>query len=265
MSTFIARWSHKTRSGLAAAALGLALLAGPALQPASAEDAPLARADVETIVREYLVAHPEVIREALEELERREVAKANEARAQMLSSMSDVLLNSTRQVELGNPKGDVTLVEFFDYNCGYCKRAMADVIQLLDEDKNLRVVLKEFPVLGQGSVEAARVAIAVNEIAPGKYMDFHKELLGGRGQANEARALDAVAKVGLDPEAVAAAMNSSDEVSATIEEVYSLANRLGLTGTPSFVVGNEVVMGAVGYDALKTRIAAVRDCGATTC
>lgn len=173
--------------GLAAAALGLALLAGPAGTPSLAETAPLAKADVEKIVRDYLLENPEVIREALEELERRDIAKADEARAQTLSSVSDILFNSTRQVELGNPDGDVTLVEFFDYNCGYCKRAMADMDRLLKEDPNLRVVLKEFPVLGQGSVEAAQVAAALNHIAPAKYAEFHRELMGipGPGQQGE--------------------------------------------------------------------------------
>ncbi|MBA5776474.1 DsbA family protein [Stappia sp. F7233] len=251
---------------LVARALTATVIAAMTFAAASAADfSATDKEEIGKVVREYILQHPEVIREALIELDRRDEEAQNKARSEAVSSAAEYLFNSSRQVELGNPEGDVTLVEFFDYNCGYCKRAMADIIQLLDEDKNLRVVLKEFPVLGQGSVEAARVAVAVKEVAPEKYMDFHKELLGGRGQANEARALDAVARIGLDQEEIAAVMNSSGEVAATIEEVYSLANRLGLTGTPSFVVGNEVVMGAVGYDALKTKIAAVRDCGTTTC
>ncbi len=223
------------------------------------------RAEIGDIIKDYILKNPEVLRDALVELDRREAEAQSRAREEAVSSAAETLFNSKRQVELGNPQGDVTLVEFFDYNCGYCKRAMADVLRLLEEDKNLRVVLKEFPVLGEGSVEAASVAIAVNEIAPEKYMEFHKELLGGRGQANEARALDTVEKIGLDRQAIVTAMNASGEVRSTIEEVYSIANRLGLTGTPSFVVGNEVVMGAVGYEALKVKIASVRDCGATTC
>lgn len=247
--------------------LGLALLIGSfAFTPVMAASFNEAdRAEIGEIVKEYILKHPEVLRDALVELDRREAEAQAKAREEAVSSAAETLFNSKRQVELGNPNGDVTLVEFFDYNCGYCKRAMADVLRLLQEDGNLRVVLKEFPVLGQGSVEAARVAIAVNEIAPEKYMEFHKELLGGRGQANEERALDTVEKIGLDREAIQTAMNSSPEVRSTIEEVYSIANRLGLTGTPSFVVGNEVVMGAVGYEALKVKIASVRDCGATSC
>uniref|UniRef100_UPI003BAAEEC5 DsbA family protein n=1 Tax=Stappia sp. TaxID=1870903 RepID=UPI003BAAEEC5 len=256
--------ARRTLSGLAAAALGLALLAGSAGMPAQAETAPLAKSDVETIVRDYLLEHPEVIREALEELERRDMAKADEARAQTLSSVSDILFNSTRQVELGNPDGDVTLVEFFDYNCGYCKRAMADMDRLLEEDPNLRIVLKEFPVLGQGSVEAAQVAAALNHIAPAKYAEFHRELMGIQGRANRASALAAAKTVGVTEEEIRKAV-ADPEVNATIEEAYTLANKLGLTGTPSYVVGDEVVMGAVGYDQLAEKIKSVRDCGATSC
>lgn len=245
---------------LAAAAM-LALLLSPM---ALAQDAPLQRGDVETIVREYLVKNPEVIREALEELERREVAAASKARSDALSSVADILFESTRQVELGNREGDVTLVEFFDYNCGYCKRAMADMERLLEEDDKLRIVLKEFPVLGQGSVEAAQVAVAVNMVAPEKYHDFHRELMSLRGQANKAAALAAAKSAGIDTAKVEETLGKS-EVNTAIEEVYMLANRLGLTGTPSYVIGDEVVMGAVGYDQLKGKISAMRNCGQATC
>lgn len=229
---------------------------------ASAED--FSKSDIETIVREYLVGNPEVIREALEELDRREKAAAEAARLQAVTDSSDILFNSSRQVVLGNPQGDVTMVEFFDYNCGYCKRAHGDMIRLMEEDANLRVVLKEFPVLGQGSVEAAQVAVAVNDVAPEKYEAFHEALLLQRGQANRASALAAAKSIGLE-EADLASSLAGDLAGQTIEEVYTLANRLGLTGTPSYVVGDEVIMGAVGYDELKQKIDATRNCGQTTC
>jgi len=248
---------------LAAALTVTALLLIPATGPAQADDA-LTRGDVETIVREYLIDNPDVIREALEELERREVEAANRARTEQLDQISEVLLNSTRQVELGNPDGDVTMVEFFDYNCGYCKRAMADMLKLMEQDPELRVVLKEFPVLGQGSVEAAQVAVAVSHVAPDAYLDFHKALMNTRGQANLASALAAAKDAGLDVAKVEAAIGEP-EVNATIEEVYMLARRLGLNGTPAYVIGDEVLMGAVGFDRLKTQIDATRDCGETTC
>ncbi|MEP2707907.1 MAG: DsbA family protein [Roseibium sp.] len=243
---------------LAIAGLMMSLFTAPAV----AQE--IDRGEIEKIVRDYLLENPQVITEALSELERREQAAEVAARQQVLSDSSDILFNSTRQVVLGNPEGSIALVEFFDYNCGYCKRAYGDMVRLIEEEPDLKVVLKEFPVLGQGSVEAAQIAVAVNTVAPEKYIEFHEALMLGRGQANQASALQAAASVGIAEDKIMAAMKT-DEGGQTIEEVYTLANRLGLTGTPSYVVGDEVVMGAVGYDQLKSKIAALRNCGETTC
>lgn len=234
------------------------------LATAPVQAAELDKTAVETIVREYLIQNPEVIREALIELDRREKEAEQNARLKAVSDSSDILFNSTRQVVLGNPEGKVTLVEFFDYNCGYCKRAHGDMTKLIEENPDLRVVLKEFPVLGQGSVEAAQVAVAVNAVAPEKYEAFHEALLMQRGQANRDAALKAATDLGISEADITKAGNA-ELAAETIEEVYSLANRLGLTGTPSYVIGNEVVMGAVGYDELKSKLDAMGTCGQTTC
>jgi len=239
-----------------------ALLLSLVAVPAAAQD--VDRDAIEKIVREYLLENPEVIAEALTELDRREKEAAEAARLQTLNDSADILFNSTRQVVLGNPEGSITLVEFFDYNCGYCKRAHGDMVKLIEENPDLKVVLKEFPVLGQGSVEAAQVAVAVNTVAPDKYAEFHEKLLLSRGQANRTSAMEAAIDVGLAEEDLLIAMKS-DEAGQTIEEVYSLANRLGLTGTPSYVVGNEVVMGAVGYEQLSEKIKSMQNCDQTTC
>ncbi|WP_298820444.1 DsbA family protein [uncultured Roseibium sp.] len=241
-----------------ASALCLALIAGSA----TAQD--IDRGEIEKIVREYILQNPEIIAEALTELDRREREAAEAARLQALNDSADVLFNSTRQVVMGNPEGSVTLVEFFDYNCGYCKRAYGDMMKLIEGDPDLKVVLKEFPVLGQGSVEAAQVAVAVNSVAPDKYGEFHETLLLSRGQANRASALKAALETGIEEDKLLAAMET-EEAGLTIEEVYTIANRLGLTGTPSYVVGNEVVMGAVGYDQLRNKLDAMKNCGQTTC
>lgn len=252
---------------LAAFCLAAALLF--ALPPAGRTQAaeafpPDQKKAIEQIIKDYLIAHPEVIEEALVALERRKAEEAASAQKAIISEKSGVLFNSTRQVVLGNPKGDVTVVEFFDYNCGYCKRALSDMMNIINEDKNVRFVLKEFPVLGQSSVEAAQVAVAVNRIAPARYMDFHQRLLLGRGEANKARAIEAAVAAGVDKAKLEAAL-SDKEVGATLEEVYALANGLGLTGTPSYVVGQSVVPGAIGLDRLKQKIAEARNCGSTSC
>jgi protein-disulfide isomerase len=142
---------------------------------------------------------------------------------------------------------------------------MGDMLSLLKSDPKLRVVLKEFPVLGPGSVEAAQVAVAVRMQDPGgkKYLDFHQKLLGGRGQADKARALAAAKDAGLDVARIEKDM-SSPEVRATIEENFKLAESMGMNGTPSYVIGKQVVVGAVGLDALKEKIGYAR-CGKATC
>ncbi len=215
-------------------------------------------------IRTYLLDNPEVIRDAFFELERRQAEAEKTQRIAKISDNESILFNSTRQAVLGNPEGDVTLVEFMDYNCGYCKRAHADMTRLLEEDPKLRVVLKEFPVLGQPSVEAAHVAAAVNLVAPENYGAFHDKLMTSKGRANGAKALQAAKEIGIEDDALAAALKDP-EVSATIEEAYGLAKTLGLTGTPAYVVGDEVVFGAVGVDELRAKIKSVRECGSTSC
>ena len=151
------------------------------------------------------------------------------------------------------------MVEFFDYNCGFCKRAMTDMLDLIKTDNNLKFVLKEFPVLGEGSVEAARVAVAARmQDANGKkYIEFHQKLLGSRGAADKMRALAVAKEVGFDMPRLERDMGS-DEVKKTIEENMKLAEALGVNGTPSYVVGEEVVIGAVGLDTLREKISAER-------
>ena len=174
------------------------------------------------------------------------------------------MFDSPRQVTLGNPGGDVTLVEFLDYNCGYCKRALPDMLALIADDKNLKVVIKEWPVLGPGSNEAARVAVAVRMQDPtgAKYLAFHRILMGERGPANKQRAIAAAEQAGLDTARIEKDLASA-EVGQTIEESVRLAGALGLRGTPAYVVGETVVPGAVGVAVLKERIQAARGRAAT--
>jgi protein-disulfide isomerase len=223
------------------------------------------RGDIETIVKNYLISHPEVLEEAMAELSKRQAAAETEKHEASIAKDSETIFNSPRGVTLGNKDGDVTFVEFFDYNCGYCKRAMADMLDLMKTDPKLKVVLKEFPVLGPGSVEAAQVAVAARMQDPSgkKYLDFHQKLLGGRGQADKARALAVAKEVGIDMARLDKDM-ASDEAKMSIEESLKLAETLGLNGTPSYIVGSDVVVGAVGLDALRTKVAMAR-CGKATC
>jgi protein-disulfide isomerase len=240
-----------------AAAVSLALAgAAPAVAQSFSADQ---REEIGKIIKDYLLTHPEVMQDVMAELEKRQQsADAEKHRAAVVENKA-TLFSSPHQVVLGNPQGNVTMVEFFDYNCGFCKRAMTDMLDLIKTDNNLKFVLKEFPVLGEGSVEAARVAVAARmQDANGKkYIEFHQKLLGSRGAADKMRALAVAKEVGFDMPRLERDMGS-DEVKKTIEENMKLAEALGVSGTPSYVVGEEVVIGAVGLDALREKISAER-------
>jgi protein-disulfide isomerase len=249
---------------LVPALLALALCGAP--PTASAQSfSDVQRGDIETIVRNYLLAHPEVLEEAMTELSKRQAAAETEKHEASVARNAETIFNSPRGVTLGNKEGDVTFVEFFDYNCGYCKRAMTDMLDLMKTDPKLKVVLKEFPVLSQGSVEAAQVAVAVRmqDASGKKYLDFHQKLLGGRGPADKARAMAAAKEAGLDMGKIEKDL-ASPEVRATLEENLKLAEAMGMNGTPSYVIGKQVVIGAVGLDNLKEKIGIAR-CGKATC
>lgn len=216
------------------------------------------RPEVEQIVREYILQNPEIVREALVELENRAQRAQAEARSAAIAVEQDALLTSDNDVVLGNPEGDVTLVEFFDFNCGYCKRALPDVQALIAADSQLRVVLKDFPILGPGSVGAAKVVLAVKrqgdeEIA----RDLHVRLLQLQGQVNEERALSLAQDLGLDVDRIKEDMEDP-AIEVLISSNLALAQRLGLTGTPSFIVGDQIIEGAVGEAPLAEAIRSVR-------
>ena len=242
-----------------AIAIGAAIVLAVPVTARAQTFSPDQRQQIEGIVKSYLLAHPEVVQDVMTELDKRQQAAEAEKHRQAVLANRATLFKSPHQVVLGNPQGNVTMVEFFDYNCGFCKHALSDMLDLLKTDPNLKFVLKEFPVLGEGSVQAAHVAVAVRmQDATGKkYLEFHQKLLGGRGPADKARALAVAKEVGFDMARIEKDM-SSDEVKKTIDEDIKLADAIGVNGTPSYVVGDEVVVGAVGLDALREKISAER-------
>jgi protein-disulfide isomerase len=246
------------------AVFALALCGAPGIASAQSFSEPQ-RGEIEKIVRDYLLSHPEVLEEVSAELSKRQTAAEAAKHEAAVDKNAQAIFSSPRGVTIGNKDGDVTFVEFFDYNCGYCKRAMADMLDLMKADPKLKVVLKEFPVLGPGSVEAAQVAVAVRMQDPTgkKYLDFHQKLLGGKGQADKARALAAAKEAGLDMAKLDKDL-ASPEVRATLEENFKLAEDMGMNGTPSYVIGKQVVIGAVGVDNLKEKIGVAR-CGKAVC
>ncbi len=248
------------------AACFLAGTAAIAVLPATAQQPAVPnRAAIETIVREYLIANPEVIQEALQELERRQQEAQKSAQLNAVKAEKARLLESPHNAVAGNPSGDITIVEFFDYNCGYCKRALQDVEALVKADPKLRVVLKDFPVLGPDSVEASMVAVAARAQLKGdKVFEYHRRLMESRGRVNKDRALAVAKEMGLDLARLQKDMEAP-AVRAALQEAVELGDKLGLTGTPAFVIGDEVVFGAVGEASLRNTVASVRKCGKALC
>jgi protein-disulfide isomerase len=244
-----------------------AFISVQASQPARAQQGFSAdqRAAIEAIIKDVLLKNPELIQEALVELEKRQQQAQVDGQKQILVTERAAIFDSPKSAVAGNPQGDVTLVEFFDYNCGFCKRSLTDLQELMKLDPKLKVVLKDFPVLGADSVEASRVAIAVkNQIKGDKYWAFHVALMSTRGRINGAKALEVAREHGVNLDQARKDMESA-ETRGVIEETVVLGDRLGLTGTPAFVLADEIVFGAVGVEQIKTRIDAVRKCGKTNC
>jgi protein-disulfide isomerase len=239
---------------------------GAAHASASASEfTPAQKEEIGAVIKEYLIKNPEVLREAIDALNEHDKQAAAQAQQSVVADQSGRLFSSSNQANIGNPKGTATLVEFFDYNCHFCKGALPDISRLLKDDPDLKLVLKDFPVLGPGSVEAANVATAVRKQLQGdKFWQFHTKLLGNHGPVAKAEALAVAREMGVDMDKLAKDM-SSPNAEAGIIEVAHLADALQITGTPSFVVGQEVVIGAVGYDQLKEKLDSVHKCGHAVC
>lgn len=222
------------------------------------------RKEIETIIRAYLLENPEVLLEAQQALEDKQAAEQRDQQRAVIGAASGDLFNSEHDGLVGNPQGSVTIVEFFDYNCGYCKRALDDMQAMVEADKDLRFVLKEFPILGEDSQKAHVVSQALITIAPEKYPEFHQQLLGSRGRATEDKAIEIATGLGVDEAALRKAMKDP-QIIATFRKTYDLANKLSITGTPSYVVGDEVVFGALGHDVLSAKVENLRACNSTEC
>jgi protein-disulfide isomerase len=248
----------------AAALLG-ALTLAPAAMAQSAVFNEQQKQAIGEIVKDYLIKNPEVLTEVIAELEKRQAEAQQASQASAVKETQQSLLNASHSYVVGNPSGDITLVEFFDYNCGYCKKALADVQTLMKSDPKLRVVLKDFPVLGPDSVEASRVALAVkNQLQGQKLLDYHVKVMDSRGRVNAERAIAVAREMGVDVARLQKDMEGA-EVRNALQENMALGDKLSLTGTPAFVIGETVIPGAVGIDPLKQVIANVRQCGKATC
>jgi protein-disulfide isomerase len=232
-------------------------------EPAPQSHAPLDADVLNPMIEDYLLSNPRILQRVSVALDQ-EIRSAERERAQaVIAANHERIFEDPDHIVIGNPDGDVTLVEMFDYNCGYCRQALPDLATLVAEDPNLKVVLKEFPILSEESADAARVAVLVAR-AGVDYWQFHQKLFTNRGRVNGQTALDAARELGLNPVELELEMRTP-AVTAVIDKSYSIASALNISGTPTFIIGDEIIAGAVGIEQLRLRIANMRACGQTVC
>jgi protein-disulfide isomerase len=248
----------------------------PAAQPVQAEAAKPAvilaaselssgqRKEVEAIIKDYLINNPEIMIEVQNALEAKMDKIQSERVAAAIKSNAAEIFRPAASPIVGNTKGDVTVIEFFDYNCGYCKRAFEPMAKLVEGDKQIKLIMKELPILSKGSEEAAKVALAAK--LQGKYWEFHRAMIEASGQASEASALRIAEKLNLDMARLKKDM-ASPAVKKEIDDTRNLAQKLGIQGTPHFFVGDRIIPGAPEnlYEQLTKLVAEVRKEGCRVC
>ncbi len=234
----------------------MAMAIGLAIAPFASTAQDLTDERVKELALQAIRENPQIIMEAVQLLEAEQAAAQSQAQAEVLNNERQLLERDPNAPVLGNPDGDVTVVEFFDYNCPYCKRAMAEVQGLLEGDENVRLVYREWPILGDGSVFAAKAALAARE--QGKYEEFHWALMGMQGRAEEASVMRIADEVGLDAERLREDMEAP-EIQEHIATSMRLTQALGFNGTPSFVIGDNLVPGFVEVDQLRALVEEARE------
>ncbi len=239
--------------------LTAALLACTVALPAAAEMTQAERDELRKEIRAYLLENPEVLVEAMNELQAREQMAAENRDAEMLKAHADAIFNDPGSWVGGNPEGDITVVEFVDYRCGYCRKAHDEVNELVTSDGNIRLVVKEFPILGDQSVLSSRFAIAVRQLhGDAAYRQAYEALITLRGDATPESLSALAGKIGLDPAPILERMDS-DEVTAVIASNHDLAGILEISGTPTFVVDQTMVRGYVPLDGMRQIVAGARE------
>jgi protein-disulfide isomerase len=223
------------------------------------------RARVEQMMRDYLTKNPEILVKMTNELDKRQAAEQSVQEQKAISENADAIFRSPVSHVAGNPNGDVSVVEFFDYNCPYCRHSLPVVLKLINEDAKVRLVLKELPILSNDSVAAAKFALAANK--QGKYFEMHQKLFAEAGKADKEKALRVAKELGLDVDQLQKDADDPD-IKKALDEAKDLAQKLNLKGTPLFLIGDRVIAGAPEdlFDQLKAKVAEVRQNGcASTC
>jgi protein-disulfide isomerase len=215
------------------------------------------REEIESVIYDYLLKNPEVLVEAFSVLQAREQLAKKANLSQTLVSIDETLYNDPWSPQGGNLEGSVTIIEFFDYRCGYCKKVFPDIQKVIADDSDIRVIYKEFPILGDDSVFASRASIAIWLTWPEKYHDFHAAMMGSRGTLSETRVFEYAASIGVDLDDLKQAMKS-EIIDQSIIKTAELARLLNISGTPGFIIGNELIPGAISLDDIKELVEIAR-------
>ena len=222
---------------------------------AADKTAPISQDALGEAIRTYLLENPDVMAEVFENTQKYLIAEDEKRQSEMLKKNSDALYNDERDFSIGSPDAPITIVEFFDYNCGYCKRAFPDIMKLTQKNPDVRVVFKEFPILGPASEQAARVALASK--GDGKYFAIHQGLLNARGSVSGAALSSLIEKHGLNADEIVTRGKNKD-IDAHIKDVRNLAQSLGVSGTPAFIIDNQLFSGALSYDDMQSLMDEIR-------
>lgn len=243
-----------TFTAIALASVALAPLAASAQDKART----YTRAELQKIVKDTLMEDPQIIIDAVEQLQiRQQAEKENQAR-QVIGAYKTSLFEDKESPTAGADEGDITIVEFFDYNCGYCKRSLPNVMKLLKEDSKVKVVFKEYPVLAPSSEDAARASLAMYYLEPDRYFDFHAALFQLGGKFDEKNILAVAEGMGADRDDFKEMMQSK-RVTDHLEDTRELAAKMGAQGVPVFIIGDEMFPGAITYEAMKQQVNIVRE------
>jgi protein-disulfide isomerase len=241
---------------LIALALFVAAVGGYAFKEfASARNSAEEPALINRQISQYLRDHPEEVVNAIKLAQAKEEERQKAAATQAMELQQDQIFNNPADPVIGNPKGDVTVVEFFDYRCPYCKRVSDSLLQLLKDDPNVKLVFKEFPILGPESVVAAKIALAAHR--QGKYEPVHAALMAHKGSFDQAVLLDLAASAGADREKLVSDMQDP-AIQGLLRANESLAAMLGISGTPGFLFGKQLVPGALSLDDMKKMVSSAR-------
>ncbi|MDE2445043.1 MAG: thioredoxin domain-containing protein [Alphaproteobacteria bacterium] len=240
---------------LATIATAFVFLVGSAVASFAEEFSTAQKTEIETLVRDYLLQHPEILREMASKLDANDKAAADKARDSVLASQAKAIFHSPMDAVVGNPKGDVTIVEFMDYNCGWCRKSVKEMQSLIASDKNVRVVMKEFPIFGEGSEYAARAALA--SVKQDKYWQLHQALFAFEGKVTAEVVDQVAAEQGIDVAKMKLDMKSP-EIDATVKGNQAMAQTLALTGTPAFIVDTKLIPGYTELANLQALLAATR-------